>query len=81
MTMAGRYVAGDQPFGATPYFEVWIDRQGLVRKIGLVSRRNAKRRLNATMNYSTFDGPVSITAPAPNEVKNLTDPPGKNIPV
>jgi hypothetical protein len=62
------------PFGTTPYFEVWIDDHRLIRKINVVDRRGTKRRLNATMNYSTFDTPVSITPPAPNEVKNLTDP-------
>lgn len=66
-------------FGTTPYFEVWIDDQRLIRKINLVDRRGKKRRLNATMNYSAFDTPVDITPPAPNEVKNLTDP--KGIPV
>ncbi|WP_285629261.1 hypothetical protein [Actinoallomurus iriomotensis] len=66
-------------FGTTPYFEVWIDDQRLIRKINLVDRRGTKRRLNATMNYSTFDTPVEITPPAPNDVKNLTTPAG--IPV
>jgi hypothetical protein len=69
------------PFGATPYFEVWIDDHGLVRKINMVSRRGAKHRFNATMNYSTFDAPVSITAPPSNDLKNLPGPAGNNIPV
>lgn len=66
------------PFGATPYFEIWIDDQRLVRKIGLVSRRDAKRQLNATMTYSTFDTPVSITTPPPAEVEDITA--GEKIP-
>jgi hypothetical protein len=65
-------------FGATVNFDVWIDDHQLVRQISLVSRLGTKRRLNVTMSYSTFDTPVSITAPPPNEVKNLNDP--KNIP-
>ena len=69
------------PFGATPYFEVWIDDHGLVRKINMVSRRGAKHRFNATMNYSTFDTPVSITAPPSNDLKNLPGPATRNIPV
>jgi hypothetical protein len=69
------------PFGAAPYFEVWIDDHGLIRKINMVSRRGAKHRFNATMNYSTFDTSVSITAPPPNDLKNLPGPATKNIPV
>jgi hypothetical protein len=67
------------PFGTTPYFEVWIDDQRLIRKINLVNRRGTKRRLNTTINYSTFDTPVTITPPAPKDVKNLNHP--KGIPV
>jgi len=69
------------PFGAAPYFEVWIDDHRLVRKINMVSKRGAKHRFNATMNYSTFDIPVSITAPPPNDLKDLPGPATKNIPV
>jgi hypothetical protein len=65
-------------FGATVNFDVWIDDHGLVRQISVVSRGGRRRRLNATMNYSTFDTPVSITAPPPDEVKNLDDP--KDLP-
>jgi len=65
-------------FGSTVNFDVWIDDHQLVRQISVVSRGAKKRRLNATMNYSTFDTPVSITAPPPKEVKNLDDP--KDIP-
>ncbi|WP_285577704.1 hypothetical protein [Actinoallomurus iriomotensis] len=68
-----------EEFGTTPYFEVWIDDQHLIRKIGLVVRRGTKRRLNATMNYSIYDTPVTITPPAPNEVKNLTTPAGMPV--
>ena len=65
-------------FGSTVNFDVWIDDHQLVRQISLVSRGAEKRRLNATMTYSTFDTPVSITAPPPKDVKNIDDP--KDIP-
>jgi hypothetical protein len=47
----------------------------------MVSKRGAKHRFNASMNYSTFDTPVSITAPPPNDLKDLPGPATKNIPV
>jgi hypothetical protein len=67
-----------KPFGPTVNFDVWIDDQQLIRQLSLVNRDGTKRRLNATMAYSTFDTPVSITAPPPKDVKNLNDP--KDIP-
>ncbi|WP_345461514.1 hypothetical protein [Actinoallomurus oryzae] len=69
------------PFGTTPYFEVWIDDHQLVRKVNMVGKRGAKHRINATMNYSTFDTPVSITTPPSNDLKNLPGPATKNIPI
>ncbi|MFB9831343.1 hypothetical protein [Actinoallomurus acaciae] len=69
------------PFGTTPYFEVWIDDHRLVRKINIVSRRGAKHRVNATVNYSTFDTPVSIAAPPSNDLENLPGSATENIPI
>ncbi|MDN3354292.1 hypothetical protein [Actinomadura sp. DC4] len=68
----------NEPYGDTVNFDVWIDGRQLIRQIGLVNRDGTKRRLNVTMNYSTFDTPVTITAPPPKDVKNLNDP--KDIP-
>jgi hypothetical protein len=68
-------------FGATPFFEVWIDDQRLVRKVGVVSKRSAKRKLNVTMTYSTYDTPVAINPPPPGDVKDLGGSKAKGLPV
>jgi hypothetical protein len=61
------------PAGAHLNFDVWIDAGQLVRKISVVTPPGTKRRLHAIMNYSTFDTPVTITAPPPGQVKDATD--------
>ena len=57
----------------TMSFDVWVDGQDLPRKMSMKSAAGAANPMNYTMVYRDYGKPVTITAPPPAEVGDLSE--------